>query len=277
MRKQILAYAGALVLAAISGTILGAQGQQAQPAAPAAQAGQPHPKSQKEVDGLKKVQAAAQANDAAAELQAINEVLENFADTEYKPMLLQMAMDAAQRQGDFPQTTVWGDRVLQSDPGNIPARVMLAEATAQHTRENDLDKDQSIKKIEDYANKSLDLLKTANTPPAGMPEAQWPDYKKQLTSQSYDALGQTAELKKNYPDAIKNFQSAIDAQPTNPVSMARLAKAYRENKQYDQAISTADKVLAMNEVPPAVKTFAQTEKDNATKLKGAPAPAAAPK
>ena len=264
MRKGLLAITGALILAAFPGIALSQQ-----QAAPAGQAGQPHPKSQKEVDALKKVQAAAQANDAAAELQAINEVLENFADTEYKPMLLQMAMDAAQRQGDFPQTTLWGDRVLQSDPNNIPARVMLAEVTAQHTRENDLDKDQSIKKIEDYANKSLDLLKTANTPPAGMPEAQWPEYKKQLTSQCYDALGQAAELKKNYPDAIKEFQSAIDAQPTNPVPMARIAKAYRENKQYDQAISAADKVLAMNEVPPSVKNFAQTEKDNATKLKGA--------
>ncbi len=267
MRKRFLAYTGALVLAAMP---LAARPQQA---APAAQAGQPHPKSQKEVDALKKVQTAAQANDAAAELQAINEVLETFADTEYKPMLLQMAMDAAQRQGDFAQTTVWGDRVLQSDPNNIPARVMLAEVTAQHTREFDLDKDQSIKKIEDYANKSLDLLKTANTPPAGMPDAQWPDYKKQLTSQSYDALGQTAELKKNYPDAIKAYQSSVDAQPTNPVPMARLAKAYRENKQYDEAISEANKVLAMNEVPPPVKNFAQTEKDNATKLKAAPAAA----
>lgn len=267
MKKRILAYAGALVFAAMPFSALARQ------SAPAAQASQPKPKSQKEVDALKKVQAAAQANDAAAELQAINEVLENFADTEYKPMLLQMAMDAAQRQNDYAQTTVWGDRVLQADPNNIPARVMLAEVTAQHTREFDLDKDQSIKKVQDYANKSLDLLKNANTPPAGMPEAQWPDYKKQLTSQSYDALGQAAELQKNYPDAIKAYQSAIDAQPTNPVPMARLAKAYRENKQYDDAISEANKVLAMNEVPPSVKTFAQTEKDNATKLKGAPAAA----
>ncbi len=281
MKKQFLAYAGAVILAATPVVVCAAQ-QPQQGAAPAAQAGQPHPKSQKEVDALKKVQTAAQANDAAAELQAINEVLENFSDTQYKPMLLQMAMDAAQRQGDYAQTTVWGDRVLESDPGNIPARVMLAEVTAQHTRENDLDKDQSIKKIEDYSNKSLDLLKATNTPPAGMPEAQWPDYKKQLTSQAYDALGQAAELKKNYPDAVKAFQSAIDAQPNNPVPMARMAKAYRENKQYDEAITEADKVLAMNDAPPAVKTFAQTEKTNATKLKGgatapAPTPAPAPK
>ena len=262
MKNRLMVLAGAAILAAIP-TVA-----QQKPAPAAAQTG-PHPKSPKEVEALKKVQTAAASNDSAAELQAINETLENFADTEYKPMLLQMAMDAAQRQNDYAQTTVWGDRVLQSDPNNIPARVMLAEVIAQHTRENDLDKDQSLKKIDDYANKSLDLLKSANTPPAGMQDAQWPDYKKQLTSQTYDALGQSAELKKSYPDAIKNYQSAMDAQPGNAVPMARLAKAYRENKQYDEAISTADKVLAMGDAPAPVKTFAQAEKDNATKLKGA--------
>jgi lipopolysaccharide biosynthesis regulator YciM len=234
---------------------------------------QPKPKSQKEVDALQKVQAAAQAQNYDGELQAINNVLENFADTEYKPMLLNMAMDAAQRKGDQAQVTVYGERVLEADPNNIPARVLLAESIAGRTRENDLDKEQSLKKAEDYANKALDLLKTASTPPTGMTPEQWPDYKKELTSQSYDALGQSADLRKNYPDAIKNFKSAMEAQPTNAVAMARLSKAYVGAKQYDDAISTADKVLAMNDAPASVKQFAQSQKDAATKLKGAATPA----
>lgn len=257
MRKRFLTYVSFLLLAAIPLAAYQAAG-----------AG-PKPKSQKEVAALQKVQAAAQANDPAAELAAINSVLENFADTEYKPMLMQMAMDAAQRQGDFAAVTVWGDRVLQTDPNNIPARVTLAETVAQHTRENDLDKDQSLKKINDYANKALELLKAANAPPAGVSDAQWPEYKKQLTSQAYDALGQSFDLAKNYPDSIKNFQSAIEAQPTNPVPVARLSKTYVDAKQWDDAISTADKVLAMNDLPASVKSFAQTQKDNATKMKAA--------
>ncbi len=273
MRKKLFTIlsggACALLLAAAPIAAKPQAQQQQQPAAQAGQAGQPHPKSQKEVDALKKVQAAAQTNDPAAELQAINNVLENFADTEYKPMLLQMAMDAAQRQNDMAQTTLWGDRVIQADPNNIPARVMLAEVIAQHTRENDLDKAESLKKVDDYANKALELLKNANSAPPGVVEGQWPEYKKQLTSQAYDALGQAADLRKDYPDAIKKYQSAIDAQPNNPVPVARLSKAYVGNKQYDDAITTADKVLAMNDVPPSVKSFAQTEKDAATKLKGA--------
>ena len=129
-KRRLLAFIGALFLTAMPGVSFAQQGG-------AAAAGQPKPKSQGEVKALQKVQAAAQANDPAAELQSINEVLEGYKDTEYKPMLLQMAMDAAQRQGDYSQTTVWGDRVIQSDPNNIPARVMLAEVTAQHTREFD--------------------------------------------------------------------------------------------------------------------------------------------
>ncbi len=238
-------------------------------AAPAFMQQAPKPKSQKEIDALKKVQADAQANNPDQEIQDINFVLENFADTEYKDMLLSMAMEAAERKNDYGQIVAFGQQAVQANPNDPMVRATLAEAIAQHSKDTDLDKDKSVKQIQDYANKSLDLLKTSNTAPTGVAPDKWPDLKKQLTSQSYDALGQAAELDKKYPDAITNYKSALDAQPTNSVAMVRLSKAYVENKQYDDAISTADKVLAMADAPPQVKQFAQQQKDNATKLKGA--------
>jgi tetratricopeptide (TPR) repeat protein len=278
MKVRFFACAMALALPALT-LAAGAQQQsqsagqqQSQPAGqPQNQATgqQPKPKSEKEVEALKKVQAAQQAGNWDEEIQAINYVLENFADTEYKSMLLSMAIDAAQRKNDYAQTVAFGEQAIQADPNNIDARVMLAEVIAAHTRENDLDKAQSIKKIDDYANKALDLLKTASTPPPGLDAAKWPDVKKQWTSQAYDALGQAADLDKKYPEAIQDFKSALDAQPGNAVATARLAKAYVDSKQYDDAISTADKVLAMNDAPAVVKQFAQQQKDAATKLKGA--------
>jgi tetratricopeptide (TPR) repeat protein len=246
-----------------------APAQQGQGAQPAPQTQGPHPKSQKELEALQKVQTAQQSGNWDAELAAINNVLENFADTDFKPQLMTMAMAAAGQKNDYAQIVTWGDRLIQADPNDIPARVTLAEATAQHTRENDLDKAQSIKKIDDYANKALDLLKATNAAPVGVPDNLWPDYKKQLTSQSYDAIGQAAALDKKFPEAITAYKSALDAQPNSPVPSARLAKVYVDAKQYDDAISAADKVLAMNDAPPAVKQFAQQQKDAATKLKGA--------
>jgi tetratricopeptide (TPR) repeat protein len=180
-------------------------------------------------------------------------------------------MAAAQQKNDFVQVTTWGERAIQADPKNIEARVTLAEAIAQHTREHDLDKAESIKKVNDYANQALALLKAADTPPAGLPADQWPQFKKELTAQAYDSLGLVAALDKKFPEAISSYKSAIEANPESSVATARLAKAYVDNKQYDDAITTADKVLAMNEAPPAVKQFAQQQKETATKLKTTPA------
>lgn len=236
--------------------------QQAQP-----QQQGPHPKSQQEMAALQKVKAALQAHDPDAEIQAVNNVLENFTDTQYKPVLLNIAMQAAAQKGDYAQTVTWGDRIIQNDPNDVQARVVLAEDIAQHTRENDLDKEQSLKKVDDYANKVLDLLKTANTPPEGIPQDKWTGYKNALTGQAHDALGLAADLRKKYPDAIGHFKDAINSDP-NPVSTAHLAKAYVDNKQYDDAITTANKVLAMNELPPSVKQYAEQQKQAATKAKG---------
>lgn len=234
---------------------------------------QPKAKSNKEVEALQKVQAAAQAQNYDAEIQAINGVLENFADTEYKSMLLNMAMDAAQRKGDQAQTQVFGERALEADPNNIQARVLLGANIASHVRENDLDKEQNLKKAEEYANKALELLKGSPAAPPGFPADQWPAYQKELAAQAHDTLGVAADARKAYPDAIKHFQEALQASPTYSVSMARLAKAYVGNKQYDEAITTADKVAAMAEAPAPVKQFAAQQKENATKLKGAAPPA----
>lgn len=227
----------------------------------------PKPKSQKEVDALRKVQADQQAGNWSQEIQDINAVLENFADTEFKPQLLNMGMDAATRLGDYPQSVAWGERVIENDPNDITARVQLAETIANHTRDTDLDKDQSVKKVNDYANKALDLLKSANAPPQGIPAEQWPAYKNQLAGQAHDALGLGAAVQKDYPKAIQEYQTALSTFP-NPIIMTHMITAYIGNKQYDDAISTADKVLAMNDAPANVKQVAQQMKDNATKLKG---------
>jgi tetratricopeptide (TPR) repeat protein len=236
---------------------------------PAAAPKGPHPKNKEELAALQKVQAAAQTGDPDQQLAAINNVLENFVDTDYKPMLISMGMQAAQQKDDMPLITTWVERAETADPNNIEAHVVLAEATARHTRENDLDKADSIKKIDDNANKALDLLKSASQPPPGVPDAQWPGLKAQLTSEAYDALGQAAAVDKKFPDAVSAYKSGVAADPSSAVLKARLAKAYVENKQYDDAISTADQVMADATAPAVVKTFAQQQKDAATKLKGA--------
>jgi tetratricopeptide (TPR) repeat protein len=224
----------------------------------------PKPKNKQEIAALQQVQA---ATDPDSQLKAITNVLENFADTDYKPMLISMAMQAAQQKDDMGLVTTWTQRALQDDPNNIEAHVVLAEATARHTRENDLNKADSIKTIETNANQALTLLKSANTAPPGIPDAQWPNVKTQLTGEAYEALGIAATVDKKYPDAVANFKLGAAADPSGSVIKARLTKAYNDNKQYDDAITTADQILADPQAQPVVKQMAQQQKDFATKMK----------
>jgi tetratricopeptide (TPR) repeat protein len=262
MRLHFPAYAAVLALAAIS---LAGQQQQAGP----------HPKSQKEVDALKKVQADQQAQNWDAEITDINYVLENFADTEYKGMLLDMAIQAAQNKGDYAQTVAFAEQAIQADPNNVEAYVKVAETIAAHVRDNDLDKDQELKKVDTNAHKALDVLKTSTTPPAGIPTDQWPAYKQQLQGQAHDALGMADDAAKKFPESIDEYKAALAAY-NNPIILTHMAKAYLDAKQYDDAIAADDKVLAMSDAPANVKQFAQEQKDTATKMKGA-AGAASPK
>jgi tetratricopeptide (TPR) repeat protein len=91
--------------------------------------------------------------------------------------------------------------------------------------------------------------------------------KKDLTGRAYLALGQADTLDKKFPDALTQYKAAVAADPT-PAMKAYLAKSYNENKQYDDAIATADQVIADASAPAVVKQFAQSQKDVATKLKG---------
>jgi tetratricopeptide (TPR) repeat protein len=237
---------------------------------------QPRPKSQAEVASLQKVQQAYNAQNWDGVIQAIDSTLENFPDTEFKDQLLDMAAQAAANKGDYAETVAYAERAVAANPQDVSMWVLIAEDVAQHSRDTDLDLNQSVKKVQDDANKALELLKNPSTPPPpGLPADQWPEVRKQLTEQAYDALAQAADLQKKFPESIADFKTALSIEP-NPVTMARLAKAYVDARQYDDAISEADQVIAMNNIPPQVKQFAQAQKDAATKAKNAAPKSAAP-
>jgi tetratricopeptide (TPR) repeat protein len=232
------------------------------------QAKQPKVKSKKEQEALMQVQTAAQSGNAVAELAAITNVLENFADTDFKAQLLTMAMAAAEQTNDPAQVATWAQRAMDSDPNDIVARVTLAETTASQMRENDLDKAENLKKVSELAHKALDLIKSGGSVAAGIPDDKWPDFKKELGARAWAAIATADAVNKQYADEVAAYKSALEIFPSSIVT-ARLSKAYVNNKQYDDAIATADKAIAMPDATPQVKNFAQAQKDAATRLKGA--------
>src|SRR6266853_6383786 len=157
------------------------------------------PKSQKEADALQAVMAAKNPDD---QVKAIENVLTNFADTEYKIALLQVAMQIESQKGDFAQTIFYAERLLEADPKNAYAFVTLASETARHTREFDLDKEEKLAKVDKWAKAALDAAPAAPKPRPDIPDAQWDGAKKDMQAQAYEAMGMAASLRKKYDESV---------------------------------------------------------------------------
>jgi tetratricopeptide (TPR) repeat protein len=231
------------------------------------------PKSQKETQAILAVQTAKTPDDRIA---AIENVLTNFADTEFKVPLLQMAVQSEQQKNDYAQTVFYAQRLLKEDPKNTFALVTLASETARHTRENDLDKDDQLVKVDKWAKEAIETAKVMPKVRADVSDADWEGFKKDMEAQAYEALGMADLVRKNYDGAATNYKQALAVGSTpNPATMVRLAQVYMATGKLDNAVFTLDKAINSPNVPDQVKTIAQNLKNEIAKRKPA-APAAAP-
>jgi tetratricopeptide (TPR) repeat protein len=234
----------------------------------------PQPKSQKEIQALQAIQNAATPDER---LKAIDSLLENFADTEYKTMVLQMAMQTAEQKGDQAATITYGERLLEAEPKNIFALSTLATEIAAHTREFDLDKEEKLAKAEKYANEAIADAKDAVKFRPDITDEQWNGVKKDIVAQSHDALGRVAMLRKKYDVAINEFQTSMNEAATpDSTTAVRLGEAYLQSGKYDDAIAQFDKATGMPGASPQVKQVANARKAEAMKLKANGAKPASP-
>ena len=230
-------------------------------------------KSPKEQQAILAVQVAKTPDEQIA---AIEKVLTDFADTEFKTALLQMAVQAEQQKNDYAQTVFYADRLLKADPKNAYAMVTLASETARHTRENDLDKDEQLAKVDKWAKDGIEAAKVMPKVRADVSDADWDAVKKDMEAQAYVALGMADAVRKNYDGAANDYKEALKAGATpNPATLVRLAQVYITSGKLDDANFTLDKAINTPDVPAQIKTIAQSMKAELAKRKPA-APAAAP-
>ena len=231
------------------------------------QAKQPKPKSPKEIEALMAIQNAQTADDRIA---AVDNLLTKFADTEFKPMVLQMAAATAQQKGDWEKMVVYSERTLEVDPKNIPAMLMLADFYSGRTREHDLDKEEKLVRADKYAKDALAALSTADKIRPDLTDEQWAGIKKDFAAQGHAALGSSAALRKKYDVALAEYKLAVDgAASVNPEMMVRAAVVYTDAGKFDESVALLDKVIAVPDVHPTTKQIATQEKVRAQKMKEA--------
>jgi tetratricopeptide (TPR) repeat protein len=226
---------------------------------------QPKPKSQKEVEALMAIQ---NAQDPDQRIAAVEKLLTDFADTEFKGFALMIAAASAQQKNDYEKMVVYAERTLEADPKNYQAMLMLANGLSTRTREHDLDREEKLGRAEKYAKDALDILKTAQKPNDQITDEQWEGAKKDLQAQAYEAIAQAAFVRKKYDVAAQNWKTAVDTAATpDPAAMVRLANTYNLMNKPDEAIAVLDKLNTATDVHPQIKAAADQTRQQAQKIK----------
>lgn len=222
------------------------------------------PKSKAELEALQAIQA---ETDAAAKIAKVDAFIVKFADTEFKVWAYTQAADAADHMRDGgPKVIIYSELAVEADPKAFHPMLMAAAELARSTRENDLDKDEKLGKAEKYARTALELAPNAAKVNPNITDAQWDEIKKEFVGDAHRDLGMIASVRKKYDVAVAEFKQAVEIpHEPDPATFIRLAGAYNDNKQPDEALAVIAKIPAN----PALKPFVDKETKRAQDLQAA--------
>src|SRR5262249_18225154 len=164
---------------------------------------------------------------------------------------------------------LYAERAVAANPKNIDATLFLAGNIVQRTRENDLDKDDKLTKVDKYSNDALAAINASQRPQGSqITDQQYDELKKEWSSQAHAYLGVSAYIRKKYDVAISELKMAVEgtAKP-QPAYEYRLAAVYQSAGKYDEAIAMADKVMNDPEAPTPFKQASQAIRAGATVAK----------
>jgi tetratricopeptide (TPR) repeat protein len=184
-----------------------------------------------------------------------------------------MAVQSEEQKDDYTQTVFYADRLLKADPNNTFGLVTLAAETARHTRENDLDKDEQLAKVDKWAKAGIEAAKVMPKIRPDVSDADWDGVRKDLEAQAYVALGMADAVRKNYDGAADDYKKSLEIGPMpNPATFVRLAQVYMVTGKLDNAVFTLDKAINTPNVPDQIKSIATSMKNDIAKRKAAAAP-----
>ena len=248
------------------------------PAAPAAPSLPEHktPPAAKTADEFAAYNAAVGNPDTAAAEKAADDFATKFAQSDLRGLLYSNIMRRYQQQNDSEKTLEVGRKVLTYEPNDPVALVMTSTVLAERTREGDLDREERYDEALKYAQRALETTKTDLVVPANATADQINSAEKVLQSMARSAIGMVYLNRKNDAGAAQEFQQSIALSTpgqVEPLTYLRLALAQDHQKQYPEALISANKAVESSPANSPVAMLAKQEVDRLSKLTGTGAPA----
>ena len=200
-----------------------------------------------------------------------------YPKSELLPFVYQQVMGKYQKADNGDKTLDMGRKVLQYDPDNVGALVMVATVLAERTRQTDIDRDQRLKEATGDAQHALDDLRDGNYMLAAnaTPE-QVQQFKDQVAGMAYQALGKSEMERENYTAAEQDLRKATEtsAGKGDAIVWYRLGLALDRQNRYTDANAAITTAVALAPADSAVANMAKNEQSRLKQLlaEGASAP-----
>jgi tetratricopeptide (TPR) repeat protein len=213
----------------------------------------------------KAVMAIQSASDADSIIKAAEDLLNNYADSDYKEYALTMEAKAYQIKHDDDNAQVFAERVLQINPKVYTMELLVGEIITPNIKDHDLNRADEIAKAIKLFTSAIDDAKTAPKPNPKVTDAEWAQAQKYAVAEAHNGLGMIASIDKKPDDAVKEFQLAVEGDPDQDAYSARLANAYLVAGKKAEAIAICDKLLAKTDLHPTIRQVVTNIKNNASR------------
>lgn len=235
---------------------------------PAPAAGNHRVLQAKSQDELKAYQDAITKTDPAQAEAAANDFASKFPTSDLRAPLDVRAMNLYAQANNTEKVIELGRKAIAADPINPVPLMEVASTLAETTRDTDLDREQRLAEAAKDAHAAIDNVDTGLLLPANPDPEKVAGAKRTILTNSYTALGLVAMSRNDYSDAASDFQKAIDASKDNPeaVLYLRLSVAQDKQKQYQQALESANKAVQYAPAGTPAQSLSKQQQERLQKL-----------
>jgi tetratricopeptide (TPR) repeat protein len=205
------------------------------PAAQAQEAAAPQAspfKDRAEYDAYDKILKAAQAKDNNGAVEAADAYLAAYPESKMLMQVYSIKLGAYQALNNSPKVEETANKILEIDPDNLRAILMLSYLFPRTVNTSDPDLSGKLDKAESTVTKGLEQLEKMQ-PAANQPPEQFETQRRQTGAILYETDGFVALQKKDYPKAAESLTKSLEANPNNALGFYWLGLAYLTPKPAD--------------------------------------------
>jgi tetratricopeptide (TPR) repeat protein len=181
----------------------------------------PQARSQEELDVFLNLTT---TTDPTLLIRRVNTFATRFPKSELLGIAYQHQMHAYQQVRNFDGMLAAGEKALAANQDNLSTLLTLAPVLA-HEAAHRPDKTRLLKQAEDYAQRALEGIDKTQIPRKITLE-RWEGEKQQMQAEAHSVLGTVALERGQFPDAIREFQTAVSLSPNGGTECLGLGNAY---------------------------------------------------